>query len=55
VLKFIAAFITGSSSMMAEALLSFADTLIKKAGPKVDMIFLENARESQARKIEPIP
>jgi divalent metal cation (Fe/Co/Zn/Cd) transporter len=31
VLKFIAAFITGSSGMMAESLLSFADTLIKKS------------------------
>lgn len=31
------------------------EALIKKAGPKVDMIFLETARESSAEKSKPIP
>ena len=38
-----------------EQVIGEVEALIKKAEPKVDMIFLETARESSAKASQPIP
>ena len=54
VLKFIAVVITGSSGMVLQTNEEIED-LIKRAEPKVEMIFLETARASDSTEQNVVP